>query len=181
MLRRDAGSWNARAGHFYTTFERLLDYYGSESKGIVWAHNTHIGDASATAMGQAGMLNIGQQARDGLEAGNVVAIGFGTYTGKVLAGRRWEGPRQIMRIPNGREGTLENVFHRLEKSPVFVITRELQDAPVLTRPVAHRAIGVTYNPLDESGNYVPTIFPRRYDAFIFINETTPLTPLHEAE
>ena len=176
-LQRDASSWNYRASHFYLTAERLLEVYGDESRGIIWAHNTHIGDARATEMGRQGAHNIGQLARESLGSDNTFAIGFGTYTGSVLAAYNWEGAMEIMQVPespaNTWEGMLESVG--IEKFYISFSNSELSEA--LNRWIPHRAIGVTYNPRSERGNYVQTILPERYNAFIFIRETGVLSPL----
>ncbi len=172
-----AASWNHRATHFFETAQHLLEYYGPESRGIVWAHNTHIGDARANAMGQTGQHNIGQLAREALGPENVAALGFGTRQGTLLAGRQWGGPRQTLTKPPAPPGTLEDLKHRAAPgNHVFF----LNDAPeVLEQTIGHRAAGVIYHPEREyPGNYVPTSLSRRYDVFIFLETTRALTPLH---
>jgi erythromycin esterase len=176
-LYRDASSWNDRARHFYLTAQRLLDYYGEGSRGAVWAHNTHIGDARATDMSRAGMVNIGQLSREDLGADNVFAIGFGTYTGNVLAAYSWEGQMQNMQIPDGREGSWEAMLEQTGHEKLWLTFQDETFSRNLSQPIPHRAIGVTYNPSDDRGNYVQTVLPERYDAFIFIRTTTTLTPL----
>jgi len=171
-LQRGAASWNARASHFYLTAQRLLEFYGSESRGIIWAHNTHIGDARATDMAQQGAHNIGQLAKEDLGEENVFAIGFGTYQGRVLAGYEWEGEMQNMETPPARSGSWEEMLEAtgLEQFYLFLDREELSSS--LESWIPHRAIGVTYNPDQESrGNYVNTVLPERYNAFVFIRET----------
>lgn len=179
-IRQDSDSWNYRAYHFYLTAQRLLDYYGENSKGIVWAHNTHIGDARATSMLQQGSHNIGQLARENLGRENVFLIGFGCNEGSVIAGSRWEAPRQIMKMPAAGEGTIERVLNRIDiPDYYFLMDDELRNHPFLRRYIGHRAVGVVYNPAVEyPGNYVPTVLGERYDAFIYITETNHLRPLH---
>ncbi len=180
MLQRDAGSWNARVDHFFLTVERLMDYHGPDARGIVWAHNTHIGDARATDMAQAGRRNIGQLVRENHGENAAVLVGFGTHRGRVLAGSSWEAPMQRMTVPEGRAGTFEDLFHRLDLDKALVVFTEAHREGPLAAARGHRAIGVTYDPQREHlGNYVPTILPQRYDAFIFIAETDVLSPLHE--
>jgi erythromycin esterase len=179
MIHQDHTSWNARARHFHRTLERLLERYGEHARGIVWAHNTHIGDARATAMAQQGMVNIGQLARESLGPDEVALVGFGTHRGQVVAGARWEAPRQVMDVPRALSGSLEDVLHRVMDEPFVLLTEETRQAPGIERPLGHRAIGVSYNPLQEHANYVPTVLPDRYDAFVFIPETTPLRGLSE--
>ena len=173
-----ADSWNSRVSHMNKTVNRLLGYYGPETKGIVWAHNTHIGDSYATSMQQQGMYNIGHLSRRDHGRENVFLIGFTTYTGKVMAGQEWGSRQVIMDIPPGISGSVENIFNGLNHKAFYIIFNEndrLQ--PRLTSPLPHRAIGVVYNPRNERGNYVPTILTERYDAFIFFRETKAVTPV----
>ncbi|MCD8482297.1 MAG: erythromycin esterase family protein [Verrucomicrobia bacterium] len=106
-------SWNARARHFADTTFRLLDYYGEGSRGIVWAHNTHVGDARATSMGVTGEVNIGQIVRQQIGPEHVFILGFGTGTGQVLAASNWESEVRTMTIPNPPQGTLEGLLMAL--------------------------------------------------------------------
>ncbi len=181
MLAGPADSWNARAQHFFDTAERLMAYHGPDSRGIVWAHNTHIGDARATDMAAAGQHNIGQLVREAHGEDQAVLVGFSTYRGSVLAGPAWEAPMQEMQTPEGRSGSYEDLFHRTGKSAfLLVFDDELRADPALQQPRPHRAVGVVYNPAqDQLRNYVNTVLPERYDALIFIEETQALDALHE--
>lgn len=174
-------SWNYRATHFYETADRLLDWYGEQSRGIVWAHNTHIGDARATDMQRQGMVNIGQLAREQLGEKQVFAVGFGTYTGQVFAGLQWEGQRRTMDIPDAMNHSLEYLMEQTNKEIFFLpmhLHPELEER--LSQPRGHRAIGVVYNANQETrANYANTILPQRYDAFIFIRETHTLRALDD--
>lgn len=176
-LVRGPDRWNYRANHFYLTAERLLNYYGDGSRGIIWAHNTHIGDARATDMAQHGMQNIGQLSRENLGRENVYAIGFGTFNGNVLAGREWEGEMENMTLPDARSESWEYIMEQtgIEKFYLDLHQEELQSA--LETWLPHRAVGVTYNPANEDGNYVQSVISDRYDAFIFIRTTHVLSPL----
>lgn len=176
MARGGAASWNHRASHFYETVERLLAFYGPEAQGIVWAHNTHIGDARATNMARTGQHNIGQLARQALGAERITAVGFGTREGTLLAGRNWGGTRTIMIKPPAGPGTAEDLkFLAGEGDQVFIYD---DAAEALFRPLGHRAAGVIYHPEREfPGNYVATILPERYNAFIFLETTKALTPV----
>ncbi len=184
---QDPSSWNYRASHFYQTVNHLLDFYESEgvdtgktTKGIVWAHNTHIGDARATSMLQQGNHNIGQLARENLGHDNVFLIGFGCHKGEVLAGSSWGSPRQTMTMPEAAENTVDYIFSQVDIPNYYIIIDDnIRHNTLLSQPIGHRAVGVVYNPHREyPGNYVPTILTERYDAFIFFNQTTPLNPLH---
>lgn len=171
-----AGSWNARARHMHETVLRLMDWKDSESGAIVWAHNTHIGDARATSMAERRQVNIGQLMREELGGDQTYAVGFACYQGRVLAGREWGAPMETMDIPASPSGTLEAVLHDLGAPALFLLFDDA--APVLREIIGHRAIGVVYRPeQDARGNYVPTRLAERYDALIFFDETAPLTPV----
>ena len=177
-LQSGPESWNERVDFFHDTAQRLLERYGPDSRGIVWAHNTHIGDARATTMANSGMRNIGQMARETYGMDQVFAVGFGTYRGAVLAGRRWEGPMQQMQIPDAVQGSYEEVMYRSGVSPLLLMLHDSRNRPELMEPRGNRAVGVVYNPArDSQDNFVPTILPLRYDAFLFFSDTQALTPL----
>jgi erythromycin esterase len=178
MVRTDSGSWNVRDRHMMETLNRLMDLHGPQAKGIVWAHNTHVGDARYTDMSRGGMFNIGQLAREQHREDGVVLAGFGTHHGSVIAGKSWGTPMQRMRVPDGRPGSWEDVFHQVGQDQLVLFDRETVVETVKAER-GHRAIGVVYQPEFESyGNYVPTVLPERYDAFLFIDETEALHPLH---
>ena len=176
MAEPQANSWNKRAEHMKATVARLLDEHGPDARGIVWAHNTHIGDARATDMAMTGMKNIGWLTRQRYGADNVVAVGFTTHRGQVLAGRQWGAAMETMTVPPAMGGSVEDIFNALDKDSLMVIFDDAVPEALLSR-LGHRAKGVTYNPEAEQRNYVPTILPRRYDVFVFIAETSPLTML----
>ncbi len=174
----NTGSWNSRATHMWKTVQRLLDEYGKGSKGIVWAHNTHVGDADATPMRYQDMVNIGRMSRRDLGDDQVFITGFGTWAGRVNAGTQWGSRMERMVVPEGIEGSYENIFGQLEYEQFYLVFDEDdREHPLLNQFIGHRAIGVVYNPRHEAGNYVPTLLPHRYDAFIFIRETNPLRPV----
>lgn len=175
-------SWNVRDTHMADTLDRLLDRYGPDARGVVWAHNTHVGDARATDMARDGMLNIGQLARERLGAGDVVLVGFGSHAGTVVAAPRWGAPAEVMTIPPARVGSVEHRLHDLlSERALLVFDRASVDAAQpdwVTESLDHRAVGVVYDPSFEAwGNYVPTRLGERYDAFIWCDRTTALHPL----
>jgi erythromycin esterase len=179
MAYPGANSWNTRVRHMELTTVRLKEKYGEDARGIVWAHNTHIGDARATAMAAQQMVNIGQLARERWGDAAVFLLGFATHRGEVLAGRHWGGPRETMRVPPAPAGSVEAALNELDHPEALLVFRGADTPPVLRQVRGHRAIGVIYHPEREAGNYVPTILPQRYDALIFLAETTPLRPLHD--
>jgi erythromycin esterase len=178
-LAQGPASWNIRASHFQYTAEALLSDYGKKHNnvsGIIWAHNTHIGDASATTMARSGMVNIGQLARSKYGRENVLTVGFGSYTGEVLAGRQWGADKERMSLPEAPTGTWEylakNTGHDL-----FAISFDNAPSALKTTFIGHRAVGVTYSPEHDLRNYVPTRMADRYDIFMFFRKTSGLTPL----
>ena len=180
MVSSGPDSWNIRDNHMAETLERLKDYYGKNSKCIIWAHNTHIGDARATDMTKAGMKNLGQIVRERHGEDDAVLIGFGSYQGNVIAGEEWGSPMEVMNVPIAKQNSWEDIFHKSGDKNRLLITDELEDKEEMYRIREHRAIGVIYNPSRErNGNYVPTVLPDRYDAFIYLDETNALHPLEE--
>lgn len=189
MVRGGAQSWNVRDHHMVDTLDRLMAHhqrFNPAAKAIVWEHNTHIGDARFTNMAAAGMVNVGQLVRQAHDEDGVALVGFGSHRGTVIAGDEWGAPMRRMRVPDARRESWEDVMHEAvaiegsNKSTLLVFA-DADDGgvPELDEPIAHRAIGVVYDPDHERwGNYVPTLIPRRYDAFIFIDETHALSPLH---
>ena len=180
MARPGSHSWNARANHFERSVARLLDHYGPGSRAIVWAHNTHIGDARATNMVCVGEMNLGQLARERHGDNAVFALGFGTATGSVLAARTWEGRRYIMETPLPRPDSLEAALLASgDGDRILILDGTSPATAVLRRILPHRAIGVVFAPQRERwANYVSTRLADRYDAFVFIPHTHALNPLH---
>jgi erythromycin esterase len=182
MMSFDNESWNVRDTHMMETLRRLMDFHGKTAKGIVWEHNTHIGDARATSMRQAGMINIGQLAREEYGVNKVYLAGFGSYEGTVIAGEEWGAPMQTMVVPSAREGSIEYTLHRESRQNRYLLFNTEDIQRQYETSVHHRAIGVVYDPDRERyGNYVPTVMSSRYDAFIFIDRTQALHPLNTRE
>jgi len=181
MVRGGPTSWNVRDHHMMETLDRLMAHHGPDAKAIVWEHNTHVGDARFTDMARSGLLNLGQLVRQQHGDDRVVLVGFGTHHGTVIAGREWGAPMARMRVPPARDGSHENAMHRAEVGDALLLFDEADrdSIPRLSEPRGHRAIGVVYDPRAEHwGNYVPTILPRRYDAFIHLETTKAVDALH---
>ena len=182
MVRGGANSWNVRDYHMTDTLDRLMDHHekvwGAQPKAIVWEHNTHVGDARYTDMSQSGMVNIGELARERHEEEGVVLAGFGSYEGSVIAGSQWGAPMQQMNVPQGKAGSWEQVLHQAGAANRLLLLDELRGKEAAEEWRGHRAIGVVYHPEYEWGNYVPTLLPRRYDAFLFVDKSEALHPLH---
>jgi erythromycin esterase-like protein len=176
MIRHDAESWNVRDRHMVEALEKLMEFHGEAARTLVWEHNTHIGDARATDMADDGMINVGQLLRE-KHGSDVYAIGFGTYQGTVIAGMAWGAQPEEMNVPPAIVNSWEELLHRdgaEDKLLLFDKSENVLDETL----IGHRAIGVVYHPERERGNYVPTIISKRYDAFIYIDETKALTPIH---
>lgn len=179
MVKGGPHSWNIRDRHMAETLNRLLEFHGPESKLIVWAHNTHIGDARATDMSADGMINLGELARLDHGEEGVILVGFGSYKGQVIAGRNWGAPMQKMDMPEARKDSWEDLLHRSGPSDKLILTEDLRQDIFIENHFDHRAIGVVYRPAYEPySNYVPSLLPLRYDAFLYINQTNALYPLH---
>lgn len=170
-------AWNSRVMGMFNRFENLLDFYGPESKAIIWAHNTHIGDARATSMKDNNMINIGQLLKEEYGENKVYAIGFGTNTGTVRASFAWGETGQVILIPHAQEGSLEHYLNQFDYDNFYILLDQKNLSPELSQFIPHRAKGVVYNPNFEEGNYVKTIPKDRYDAFIWFKSTSALTPL----
>jgi erythromycin esterase len=183
MVRGGPSSWNVRDHHMMETLERLLEHYGPRSRAIVWEHNTHIGDARFTDMAAAGMVNVGQLARQRFGDDAAVLVGFGTHRGTVIAAEEWGAPMERLPVPAARAGSVEAAFHAAGIDDSLLIFDGSDDGGIdgLDQPLGHRAIGVVYDPDRERwGNYVPTLLARRYDAFLYLEQTRALDPLHMA-
>ena len=179
MMSFDNESWNVRDRHMMQTLDRLMKFHGNEAKGIVWEHNTHIGDARATNMKRQGMINIGQLAREEYGDYKIYLVGFASYKGTVIAGNEWGAPMEEVEVPAARPGSIEDILHKENGSDRYILFSEQIPEKIYETEIHHRAIGVVYNAANERlGNYVPSVLSRRYDAFIFLDETTALHPLH---
>ncbi|HZG87712.1 erythromycin esterase family protein [Paenibacillus sp.] len=177
MIRGDAESWNVRDTHMIEALDLVAKHYGPEAKGVVWEHNTHIGDARATDMAAEGMVNVGQLTREKYGPDRVFAIGFGTYEGTVVAGSSWGAPLEVMTVPPGRQGSWERLLHDAGAFDKYIVFRDDPEPYRILLP--HRAIGVVYDPARERyGNYVPSVLADRYDAFVHYDVSRSLRPIN---
>ncbi|MGH7293089.1 MAG: erythromycin esterase family protein, partial [Myxococcota bacterium] len=181
MIRGGPSSWNVRDRHMVETLNRLARHHGPRAKAIVWEHNTHVGDARYTDMASAGMVNVGQLVREAHADEGVMIVGFGTHRGTVIAADEWGAPMERMRVPAARRGSFEEAMFETDAGNALLIFDGSDNGGItgLDAPLGHRAIGVVYDPDHERwGNYVPTIVPGRYDAFVYIDESRAVDPLH---
>lgn len=182
MIRGDGESWNVRDCHMADTLDRLMAHHGRGAKAVVWEHNTHVGDARATDMALAGMLNVGQVVRERHHADGVVLVGFGAHRGSVIAARSWGAPMQRMSVPPARVDSHEDLLHRATGRPSLLVFPERRDTPWLSSRRGHRAIGVVYDPEgDRHRNWVSTVMGARYDAFCSLEDTDSVRPLQAGD
>lgn len=181
MYYGGAESWNLRDSHMAGTLEHLLEARGAGAKAVVWAHNSHIGDARATDMGKVrGEHNIGQLIRERF-AGEVALIGFGTHAGTVTCASDWDGRTEIKRVLPSRRDSHERLCHDAG-IPRFLLDLSENEAlrRRLTEARLERFIGVIYRPETERwSHYSEALLHRQFDAYIWFDETHALTPLAE--
>lgn len=178
MVNGSRDSWNIRDRHMADTIERLRQHAGPASKGIIWEHNSHIGDARATDMARNGLVNVGQLIRERYGADRVLLVGFAGYGGTVVAAEDWGSREQVVRVPEARTGSHEYLLHHCLGVPAILEFGRNRPGPWLSRRLGHRAIGVVYSPENEQANYVPTVMGGRYDALIWLERTGALRPIH---
>lgn len=183
MYYGSRASWNLRDSHMFETLKRLLEHHGPNSKGIVWAHNSHVGDARATEMSHRGEHNLGQLCRVEFDQ-RACLIGFGTHTGVVAAASDWDGPLEFKPVRASLAGSYESACHE-STVPNFILSlgnRVAQDLLAgLMQPKLERAIGVIYRPETElQSHYFQAVLPRQFDEYIWFDETHAIDPL-EAE
>jgi len=180
MYRSAAESWNLRDRHMMETLEAILEHRGPGARAVVWAHNSHVGDASATEFARRGETNLGELARTKWsDAARLV--GFGTHTGRVAAAATWGDPVRFMTVTPSHEDSYERICHDSELRSFCLSLRRCPSEDLkmqLEAPRLVRAIGVVYRPETELlSHYFQSSLPRQFDEFLWIDETTPVTPL----
>jgi len=182
MYYGGAEAWNLRDTHMFETLAHVLEARGAPAKAVVWAHNTHIGDARHTEMGIVREeLNLGQLCREHF-VGQATLIGFGTHTGTVAAARDWDGAMEVMRVRPSHADSYERLCHDA-RLPRFLL--DLRADGVLGRRLAEprleRYIGVVYRPETElASHYGEASLSRQFDAYVWFDESCALTPLPAA-
>lgn len=185
MYRGSRESWNLRDRHMFETLQHLLGMRGSEAKAVVWAHNSHIGNAAATSMGWQGEFNIGELCRSAYGDG-VALIGFGTDRGTVAAASEWDGPVEIKTVLPARADSYEHMYRRsgMARALTDWWRRDDRDdlVDILGQPRLERAIGVIYRPETElASHYFRAVLPEQFDAYVWFNETIAITPFGRDE
>ncbi len=184
MYYGSRASWNLRDEHMFETLRSLLTFHGPDSKAIVWAHNSHVGDAKATEMSSRGEINIGSLCRN--EFGNdCYSIGFATHTGTVAAASEWGAAMEIKNVVPSIAQSYERLLHDT-RQPRFLLPlggrlpAELRTE--LSVPRLQRAIGVIYRPETElASHYFEAVLPRQFNEMIWFDQTRAITPLKSSE
>ncbi len=180
MYRAEVSSWNLRDLHMAGTLDALIDHLDRRSKPtkvVVWEHNSHIGDARATAMGARGELNVGQLTREH-HGDDAVLVGFTTYSGQVTAASDWGAPAERKRVRPARIGSHEALMHSVGLPQFWVATRERTVTDALDEPRLERAIGVIYRPETElQSHYFEARLAQQFDAVIHVDRTGAVEPL----
>lgn len=176
-----AESWNLRDTHMFETLCQILDAKGPDAKAVAWAHNSHIGNAAHTEMGQVrDELNIGQLAKERFgDAARL--IGFGTHSGTVAAATDWDGPMEVKEVRPSLKGSYERLSHETGIERFLLDLREGENEEVeaaLLEPRLERFIGVIYRPETERwSHYSQAVLPRQFDAWVWFDRTRAVTPL----
>ncbi len=174
-------SWNLRDQHMFDALEAVLGFRGGArpAKAVVWAHNSHLGDARATEMGAQGEHNVGQLVRERYGNGAYL-IGFGTDHGTVAAATHWGGTMEIKQVRPALEGSYERLCHDSAVASFLLPLRREPDAlrAALLEPRLERAIGVIYRPESErQSHYFQATLPEQFDEYVFVDETRAVDAL----
>jgi protein-L-isoaspartate(D-aspartate) O-methyltransferase len=188
MYYGSRSSWNLRDSHMFETLKSLLNFYGPDSKGIIWAHNSHVGNAEATEMARRREHNLGQLCRD--EFGSqAYTVGFGTDHGTVAAASDWDGPMEIKSVRASLPNSYEGLFHQasaIGECHRFILNVGKPSSESLraglARPRLQRAIGVIYRPESElASHYFQAVLPRQFDDYVWFDETSAVRPIETKE
>jgi len=179
MYQGSVQSWNLRDQHMFDSLKHLLEFHGRDSKAIVWAHNSHLGDASATEMGARGEINVGYLCRQ-LLGEKAYLIGFGTHQGTVAAASDWGAPMEIKIVRPSHPESYERVCHDAGLNAFLLPLRDRRQNHVreLTQPRLERAIGVIYRPETEmASHYFSASLPHQFDEYIWFDRSRAVDAL----
>jgi erythromycin esterase-like protein len=173
-------SWNLRDRHMFDTLLAVLEAHGPEAKAVVWAHNSHVGHAAATEMGQSGQFNIGQLCRQHFGEAACL-IGFGTDRGTVMAASSWGAEPEVKSVRPSLEDSYGALFREARPDRFLLDLRRSVHEPLreaLSEERLERAIGVMYLPQTErTSHYFQAVLPEEFDAFLWFEETRAVTPI----
>jgi erythromycin esterase-like protein len=179
MFAGRAESWNVRDRHMMETLVALMAHHSTDAspaRAIVWAHNSHLGDARATDMRLAGEINLGQLVRERFGDASF-SIGFTTHDGTVTAAREWDAPAERRQVRPSIHGSYERLFHDVGLARFLLLLREGEARTALWSERLERAIGVIYRPETERhSHYFRARLPEQFDAVLHIDRTSALTP-----
>jgi erythromycin esterase-like protein len=181
MFRGRVESWNVRDRHMAETVGALLDRFsrpGTPARAVVWAHNSHLGDARATSMGDEGEWNLGQLVRERFSPSEAFSVGFTTHVGTVTAAEDWGESAELMRVRPSLPGSVERTFHEVGLPGFYLSLRGTRAAELLAGRRLERAIGVIYRPRTERlSHYFAADLPAQFDAVIHFDQTRAVEPL----
>lgn len=184
MFGGRTNTWNLRDAHMVNTLfalRRHLRASGKEGRIVVWAHNSHLGDARATQMGERGEWNVGQLLREQAGTAQALLVGFTTYTGHVTAARDWDTPAERRWVRPAREDSYEHLFYATHLDRFF-LPMNAGVAGLLAAPLLERAIGVVYRPESEfASHYFSASLSAQFDAVFHLDETTAVEPFDITE
>jgi protein-L-isoaspartate(D-aspartate) O-methyltransferase len=184
MYYGSRASWNLRDNHMFETLKNLLAFHGPDSKAVVWAHNSHVGNAAATEMAARGEHNIGQLCRKAF-GDKAYLVGFGTHSGTVAAASDWDGPMEVKKVRPALRGSYEQLCHATGLARFMLGLRgrgDLCGPKGLGKERLERAIGVIYRPETElASHYFQANLPRQFDEYVWFDDIHAVTPLDTAE
>jgi protein-L-isoaspartate(D-aspartate) O-methyltransferase len=179
MYQGSVKSWNLRDQHMFDSLKHLLDFHGGKSKAIVWAHNSHLGDAAATEMGARGEFNVGHLCRK-YYGDKAYAAGFGTHAGTVAAASDWGEPMEVKTVRPSHPDSYERLCHDAGLNAFLLPLRDKHQRHVreLVPPRLERAIGVIYRPETEmASHYFSASLPHQFDEYVWFDETRAVDAL----
>jgi protein-L-isoaspartate(D-aspartate) O-methyltransferase len=185
MYHGAAESWNQRDRHMFETLQHLLEAGGPDTKAVVWAHNSHLGDARHTEMAMRGELNLGQLCKEAFGEG-AVSIGFGTHAGTVAAASDWDAPMEVMELRPSLRESYERACHDATRErngvPRFLLDlragRDEALREAMTTPRLERFVGVVYRPETERfSHYAQAVLPGQFDGWVWFDETRAVDAL----
>ncbi|TRD12127.1 erythromycin esterase family protein [Erythrobacter insulae] len=179
IYRRASESWNLRDRHMFETLQAVMAHH-ENARALVWAHNSHVGNAAATAMGWHGEFNIGELVRAAYHD-DAVLIGFGTDRGTVAAASDWGADMQIQELRSARDDSWEAAFRSIGLMRCLVDWRRCKDGDpkdTLSQSMLERAVGVVYRPQSElMSHYFEAVLSEQFDAYVWFEESRAVTPL----
>ena len=179
MYQGSVQSWNLRDTHMFDSLKHLLDFHGKNSKAIIWAHNSHLGNAAATEMGARGEINVGYLCRQQFKE-QAYLVGFGTHAGTVAAASDWGAPMEIKIVRPSHPDSYERLCHDAGLNAFLLPLRDREQAHVqpLEQPRLERAIGVIYRPETEmASHYFTASLPYQFDEYIWFDQSRAVDAL----